>query len=183
MIIPPIHLLAHPAKLAVEYLLVPGVKRGVRAVKEHRTNRNQAELRPRLKVVCGVERLKSSEEGILWVKVSNSGKGAAHTVHGQIAFHKDFFGPPKPHPLALRAMTGARAAVSHSGMIFEADNSEWHIVRIFDKNKELIGSSPRKFNILVTLKRTGKTPIGCHVVCSEGATFDGPIWVEVPGTT
>lgn len=36
------------------------------------------------------------------------------------------------------------------------------------------------FDISVSLKRTGKTPVKCKVVSNEGATFDGTLEVEVP---
>jgi hypothetical protein len=150
--------------------------------------REQAEMRPDLKVFCAVRRSKSLEKGTLQVEVANSGKVAAHNVRGWIYFHKDFFGPPKlpSSPRERRAMDLSRAARSvgsHWGEIFDhtdvPDEAGWYTAHIFEKEEIVVGSR-QTFSIPVTLKRTGKTLVRGRVVCNEGATFDDMLEVEVP---
>lgn len=149
-----------------------------------RLAREQAEMRPDLEVFCAIRRRKSSEKGTLQVEVANSGKVAAHNVRGWISFHKDLFGPPKPpSSRQARVVDMSRAAISDWGAIFDdsdvPDEAGWYTAHIFEK-EEIVVSSSRTFSIPVTLKRAGKTPIRCLVVCNEGATFDDTLEVEVP---
>lgn len=70
--------------------------------------REQAEMRPILKVVCQVKRHhRFREDGSLEVRVSNNGKVAAHNVRGWIRFHKDSFGAPRPLPRTILFQSGA----------------------------------------------------------------------------
>ena len=162
-----------------------GVVQRTHAIKEHQKSRKQSGSRPLLVASCAVYRSESLEEEILLVTVFNAGEAGAHNVQGSIAFHKDSFGQPKlPSSRFADCITVPRDAVSHCGVkvSVDPDKNGWYIASIFE-NKELRRSELRVFDIPVTLKRTGVTPIGCHVECREGAIFGGPLWVEVPGKT
>jgi hypothetical protein len=144
--------------------------------------RREAEMRPDLKVSCAIMRSARDEEaGTLRVEVHNSGKVAAHNVRGWIYIPGVFFGPPKPPPLS--SWTIPVPQNRSWGVIFdegaEPVEDGWYQAQVYER-EELLSGSHRTFDIQVTLRRGGKTPVFCHVVCNEGAAFEDRLEVEVP---
>jgi hypothetical protein len=147
--------------------------------------KGQAEMRPHLDVLCEVRRRRRDPaSGTLRVEVVNSGRTAAHNVHGWIHFHESFFGPPRPPPASelrpLESVTWRRSWGAIFDDAAEPDENGWYVAQIYE-NEQIVVRSRRTFSILVTLRRAGKTPVRCRVVSDEGATFEDTLAVEVPG--
>jgi hypothetical protein len=148
----------------------------------------QAQMRLDLDVSCEVERSGSSrrepQSGTLLVHVHNTGKTAAHNVHGWLYFQESFFGPPNtPYP-ARYGPTSSPQAGPRFGVIFDYDkepNERGLYQALIYEHGGIVAGAYRTFNIPVTLRRVGKASVRCRVVSNEGATFESTLEVEVPG--